>query len=280
MISDSTHKMIKIFHLPGYYWRLFFVLWGMASFGLLAGVPYVLALQKNNLQAVHLHIPLAALISIQVGVQVLILGLITGLGIWFAEKVDLGAPILKAWIKDTPQKRSHPLNWLRYVGIGLAISLIIVLLDKLVFNPLLQSQTQLSELNLPANINPPAWEGFLASFYGGFTEEILIRLFLMSFLAWLGSKIFLNQYRTQPQRIIWTANILSALVFGLGHLPTAVSIGYPLSAVGIARILVLNSFPGLVFGWLYWKRGIESAMIAHFSGDILLHVVTAWLFLP
>lgn len=27
-----------------------------------------------------------------------------------------------------------------------------------------------------------------------------------------------------------------------------------------------------VFGWLYWKKGLESAMIAHFSADIIIHV--------
>ncbi|HEX9332266.1 MAG TPA: hypothetical protein VF896_10280 [Anaerolineales bacterium] len=33
---------------------------------------------------------------------------------------------------------------------------------------------------------PAAWKGFLASFYGGIAEEILLRLFVMSFFVWLG----------------------------------------------------------------------------------------------
>jgi len=36
----------------------------------------------------------------------------------------------------------------------------------------------------------------------------------------------------------------------------------------------LNGLGGLAFGWLYWKQGLESAMIAHFSADIVLHVIT------
>ena len=24
-----------------------------------------------------------------------------------------------------------------------------------------------------------------------------------------------------------------------------------------------NTLPGVIFGWLFWKRGIEAAMIAH-----------------
>ena len=40
----------------------------------------------------------------------------------------------------------------------------------------------------------------------------------------------------------------------------------------IARALVLNGIGGIVFGWLYWKRGLLAAMLAHFSADIVLHV--------
>ena len=42
----------------------------------------------------------------------------------------------------------------------------------------------------------------------------------------------------------------------------------------VLRTLLLNGIAGIAFGWLYWKRGIEMAMLAHFSADIVLHVVT------
>ena len=32
--------------------------------------------------------------------------------------------------------------------------------------------------------------------------------------------------------------------------------------------------PAVVFGWLYWKRGLEMAIVAHFGADIVLHVIT------
>ena len=40
----------------------------------------------------------------------------------------------------------------------------------------------------------------------------------------------------------------------------------------IAAIVSLNAVAALGFGYLYWKRGIEAAMLAHFSADIILHV--------
>ena len=49
----------------------------------------------------------------------------------------------------------------------------------------------------------------------------------------------------------------------------------PLTPLVITRAILLNGIGGVVFGWLYWKRGLEAAMIAHFSADIVLHVLLA-----
>jgi hypothetical protein len=29
-----------------------------------------------------------------------------------------------------------------------------------------------------------------------------------------------------------------------------------------------------VYGWLYWRRGLLSAMVAHFATDVVLHGLT------
>jgi hypothetical protein len=49
----------------------------------------------------------------------------------------------------------------------------------------------------------------------------------------------------------------------------------PLTALVVIRTVVLNGLIGIVCGWLYWKRGLESAMISHFSADLILHVLLA-----
>ena len=46
-----------------------------------------------------------------------------------------------------------------------------------------------------------------------------------------------------------------------------------LTPMVIVRAIVLNAVGGIIFGWLYWKKGLESAMISHFSADIVLHVI-------
>ena len=49
----------------------------------------------------------------------------------------------------------------------------------------------------------------------------------------------------------------------------------PLTPLVIARTVVLNGLLGIIFGWLYWRHGLEAAMISHFSADIVLHVLLA-----
>ena len=65
---------------------------------------------------------------------------------------------------------------------------------------------------------------------------------------------------------------LAALLFGAGHLPTAFAIGMAHAPFAIARIVLLNALVGLVTGTLFWKYGLEHAMLAHFCADLVLHV--------
>jgi len=68
------------------------------------------------------------------------------------------------------------------------------------------------------------------------------------------------------------AIVLAALLFGAGHLPAAFSAGMAHGPLSIGRIILLNALVGLPFGWLFWKYGLEHAMVAHFSADLVLHV--------
>ena len=142
----------------------------------------------------------------------------------------------------------------------------IVLLDLWVFGPRLAAAGG----NTLDDLHPPAWQGLLASFYGAIPEELLLRLGLMTLLVWVGARLT----RTSSPRpiVMWAAIVITALLFGAGHLPTTAAL-LPLTPLVIARALLLNGLGGLVFGWLYWKRGLLAAMLAHFSTDLVLHVV-------
>jgi len=122
---------------------------------------------------------------------------------------------------------------------------------------------------------PPFWQPLLASFYGGITEELIMRLFALSFYAFIIIaiiKIFKKRKWEAGSKVIWTAIILSSILFGIGHLG-AVASTTTLTVYLILQTIILNAIGGIIFGWLFWKKGLESAMIAHFSADIILHVI-------
>ncbi len=159
--------------------------------------------------------------------------------------------------------------------LGVLSTLIVLGLEFLYFQPAMMKELgdTATALNLQTS-QPAAWKGFLASFYGGIAEEIHLRLFVMSFFAWLGNFISKTAEGKPTSAVFWTANILAAVLFGLGHLP-ATALLVPITLLIIVRAVLLNGLIGVVCGWLYWKRGLESAMISHFSADLVLHVLLA-----
>ena len=97
-----------------------------------------------------------------------------------------------------------------------------------------------------------------------------MRLGLMTLLVWIGAR--LTRASVPGPAVVWTAIVITALLFGVGHIPTTATV-LSLTPLVIARALLLNGIGGIVFGWLYWKRGLVAAMLAHFNADIVLHVV-------
>jgi formate/nitrite transporter FocA (FNT family) len=42
----------------------------------------------------------------------------------------------------------------------------------------------------------------------------------------------------------------------------------------LTYILLGNSIGGVIFGWLYWKKGLESAMVAHVFAHVVMVAVS------
>jgi hypothetical protein len=56
----------------------------------------------------------------------------------------------------------------------------------------------------------------------------------------------------------------------IGHLPVAYMILPEATLVLTLYVIVANSFFGLIAGYLYWQKGLESAMLAHMLAHVLL----------
>jgi len=250
-------------------WRVFGVLMAGALVGVVGILPYALTmLDRLPGDAVDALPSQWVLIPLQIGQTMLLLGAATALGLWLGPKVGLGAPLLYRVVGGDREAQSRLRGQLvPSAGLGILVGVGIVMLDLWVFAP------RLAAGGGPTlgDGQPPAWQGLLASFYGAIPEELLLRLGLMTLLVWVGAR--LTRTSVPGPLVMWTAIAITALVFGVGHLPTTAAM-VPLTPLVIARALLLNGVGGIAFGWLYWKRGLVAAMLAHFSADIVLHVVT------
>lgn len=239
-------------------------MWGvLAGLSALAILPYVMQLMPDVFE--KLQIPLPVFVLIQVVQAMLLLGLLSLLGLRMGHRVGLGSPLLQAWLSHAAAPDTRTLKPFQAIGLGAFVGIVLIagtqLLDPLLPVPL--------HAIADPGIGQSALNGFLASFYGGIAEELMLRLFLMTAIVWLLSGFG----RREPRpAMFWIAIVLAAVLFGVGHLPAAAEV-WGMDAVVVFRTIALNAIGAMVFGWLYWRRGIEMAMLGHFSADIVLHVI-------
>lgn len=232
----------------------------LGALGTLAGFPYLIALNPPVTPA-PLPLPLLAILSaVQSGI---LLFLLSWLGLRLGQPVGLDTPFARAVItgEKLPAPLKTALSFALVSGIGGGF---LILALALLFQPFLPQTAQVTALNIAL------WKRLLVSFYGGITEELLLRLFLMTLITWLLWKLRLRGEDKPSGWVFGGAIVLSALLFGVAHLPAAAAL-WTLTTVVIARTLVLNSLLGIAFGFLYWQWGLEYAMLSHFCADIVLH---------
>lgn len=124
------------------------------------------------------------------------------------------------------------------------------------------------------------WLGLVSSVvYGGIVEEILLRLFVMTFIVWIMRKI-IGAYGIDilPAWVFWWAIALSSLLFAAGHLPVTFALLCPVGGDCtplIIRAMLLNGIGGIGFGYIYWRHGLTSAMLSHMVTHVVMQGLVA-----
>lgn len=250
---------------PGYAWKLFWVLVVACLFGFGAALPYVYALFPSMVARGPLPMPLPILVTAQLMQSTIVFGGIVALGILLSRKAGIEAPILHGWLYRTGA--AYPAGWLRTpLWWGLAIGVLVFFLYFLVFLPFIPEWPLQEEAALPI------WKRFLMCFYGAINIELLMRFFLLSLFVWLSKKVTGNASPQASPGIFWTANLIVALIYAAAHIPAAKSL-MPLTPIVLTAVLLPTGLVALAFGYLTWKRGIEAAMLAHFSSDFVARVI-------
>ena len=230
------------------YWKtvLFFVLAGLIG-GFLVGLflmdSYPAEVQQQIYDQGINDVLLGVITAVQSAGYGLVLGVV---GILLGKKTGM-------W-KDEKNINRQPL--VAAVLVALAGGLAMILLDIYWFSAY-------SPVIRDSYATKPSIAFLLGSvIYGGVIEEVMLRLFTMSLIALLLHKLFWRKQEQTPVAALVLANVVAAILFAAGHLPTtAVLMG--LTPMIIFRCFLLNGGFGLLFGWLYRKYGLRYAMIAH-----------------
>jgi membrane protease YdiL (CAAX protease family) len=246
--------------------RQILILWAAGFIGVVAVLPLLLhslAALLDKAVAKGSSVPLfIGLTLLQSGV---LLAIAVPVGLWAAYRVSLRAPLSEALATGgNLREATRPFLGTAILA-GAVTGVVLWLLSAFVFGPSMPSEYTALHRSI-------TWQGLPASLYGGITEELFMRLFLLSLLSLVGRRVLAPTATGLPAAPFWVANCLAALLFGLAHIPGLMA-SVPLTSAVWAYALVLNGICGLVFGWLYWRKGLEAAMLAHFMVDIVLHVI-------
>lgn len=253
--------------LRSYPWRLFFFLWIMGTATAPLVLPYFLRLMEVAPGAPEIEGNPLLLIVVRVGI---VTGIAAFFGLPLARSVGLGAPYLERQLYGSERLERRPIFgvavlWAAVTALAAFVVDWIFLFGFGITHPAPEIHARIPGVE--------AWRGIPASFYGGITEEITYRLFLMSLVAWIAVKLLRAGEEGRRRTVaLWTGNLVAALLFGWAHMSGVLLFGEAPTLAWVRTFLIIL-IPGVAFGWLYWKRGLEAAMVSHFVIDIIVHVL-------
>ncbi|MBA3577339.1 MAG: CPBP family intramembrane metalloprotease [Sphingomonas sp.] len=238
----------------------------VAPYLLVAGLVGVLSLLLVPFERIApdtgLHPIVLRLVSIiQPGILTVLFVL---LGNTLAPRMGLQAPLVRAWVSGdaiVPVLR-------RQIGpaavVAATVALILTTYWLTVVPLLLRASEGEAFARLIAH-GPPLLTKIL---YGGITEELITRWGLVSLFAWIAWRL-IRRPAVVPHWVYWVAIVLAAALFAAGHLPLLFALVSAPPWWAICAVLLGNAVPGVLFGWLFWKHGVEAAMVAHAGAHVL-----------
>nr|WP_321511502.1 CPBP family intramembrane glutamic endopeptidase [uncultured Hyphomonas sp.] len=233
------------------------ILWALTLAAQLAGLAHGVAQAGHSVAPVIL--PSAVVLSL-VTLPLAWLGLVLG------QRTGLGAPLLTDLLDNVPGTGSRLFRRALLaclLGLLLGAAMVGLKLALLPYSP-----PEMPALGFRGPVG-----GLLVSIAAAVGEEVWFRLGLMTLLVWAASRL-LRQDRPNPL-LIWGIILLTAVAFGMAHLPQLASFdaATPFSMWGT---ILGNCAVGSLYGWLYWRHGLLAAMVGHFSVDVVIHVLPAF----
>ncbi len=167
----------------------------------------------------------------------------------------------------TPLNLAMGRGWKASLGLAVATGLLlpplILAIDRALF-------AGVSMERVRAFVAQPLATRIVIVSYAGIAEELVFRVVISTLVAWLS---YLALKKATPA--IWIGIAVAALLFGLAHVANLANVPHP-----YLRAIVLNGIAGVALGWLYWRRGLEWAVLAHLIADATMYLVLPAILLP
>ncbi|MFB6184017.1 MAG: type II CAAX prenyl endopeptidase Rce1 family protein [Haloarculaceae archaeon] len=262
---------------------------GVALFAL--GMVGVLALAVTSVPALRTTpgleaLPFPALVALAAINSTLLLAVFVALGALTAPRVGLRSHVFERAARGETDWAAFRESVPTAAAVGAALFVVATVLD-VAFAPFVTVSapavgTDAETLAALAASIP------LRLLYGGVTEELLLRWGVLAPVAWAlwrGGTFLGRRSRSRSQSrsrsrsrrpsaaTMWAAVVVSAVLFGAGHLP-ALAASFGLTPALIVRTVVINAVVGVGLGWLFWRRSVETAMVAHASFHVALLAVS------
>lgn len=229
--------------------RLSLLLW---LAGMLGVVVIVVTVLPQLLREVTLPAPLWVVSLASLAQSALLVALAVWSGVALAPKVGLRAPAFEAAVTDRSIAFALRPQFLPGLVAGALAGVALFAIGGYASPAALAEVQQRFTLPILARV-----------LYGGVTEELLLRWGLMTVLVWLAWRLLQRRTGTPRALYIWLAIVVSALLFGAGHLPAAAMLIGELTGDVVLFVVGVNAAFGVLFGYLFWRYGLEAAMIAH-----------------
>jgi len=285
------------------FWREFWLLWSAgaitgAIFAALVRIPTTPVATILLLRG-HSQKPLlVGTEAIEITVE---LAIAVSCGLLAAHRIGLGAPIVEKWLCGEPI-RSQVRPWLvPSLVVGILLALISMLPNLSVFHPNRQLAHQEAErisespdgakvaekLGRLVDARPLTLTSLTVSYLNAAIRvELISRLFLLSIIALTFAKITGSPSGTVSNRVLFSAVLGVAAIGAIAHIAwQSATTKMIFSSLGMIKTVhhsfwlviaraFLQTVPGAVgFGWLYVRRGIESAILSAFVASVVAHLL-------
>jgi len=231
--------------------RLWALLVALCAAGFALSSPFLLV----TVRAAQPPISPGALLALQALETLVLCAVAAYAGVRFASRAGLDAP----WLRAAAERRGGPPGFGSMAIEAAAIGSVTAIAVTAVALMLRASLPEVLWRPPPAGF----WTRASSAFYGGIVEETIVRWGVLTALTALAQRAGLR-------KAFWPANVVAALLFGALHLPSIAFARIPLTGAVVAHVLLGNAIAGVVFGWMFRRRGLEGAMVAHFAADVWL----------